>query len=85
MYAERVSPRDPIPINVEPFEIRDDVPEDDEIRVAVKSGLKRGKAAGASKLRAEDVKEWLAGVLAEEEHPVSRVGNGDRWRLFIKL
>ena len=24
-------------------------------------------------------------MLAEEEHPVSRVGNGDRWRLFIKL
>ena len=48
MYGKVIPPREPIPINVEPFDIRDDVPDEQEIRAVVKQ-LKNGRAGGASK------------------------------------
>ena len=82
LYAKRTPPGEPIPINVDPFEIRDETPEDDEIRAVVKA-LKPGRAGGASKIRAEHMKTWLRGMTDEEE--CGTVDAGDKWRLFVWL
>ena len=65
LYTRQQPAGEPIPINVEPTEVRDDKPGDDEIRAAVRK-LSRGRAGGASKMRAEDLKEWLQGIIQEE-------------------
>ncbi len=61
LYARRVSPGDPLPINVAPTEINDDVPSNGELRGVV-GELTNGRVAGASGMRAEHVKKWLHDV-----------------------
>jgi hypothetical protein len=83
LYAQRDSPGDLLPINVTPVVINDDVPMDGKLR-QVASKLTNGRAAGASGMRAEHVKEWLNGMRREEDpegHGVD--GAGDYWRLFV--
>ena len=46
LYGKVIPPGEPIPINVEPFDIRDDVPDEQEIRAVVMQ-LKNGRAGGA--------------------------------------
>ena len=86
LYARRLSPGDPLPINVDRIEINDDAPLDEEIRSVV-SELSNGRATGASGMRAEHVKEWLRGIHREEDpqRAGSGPGDGDIWRLFIQL
>ena len=78
----RYPPGDPIPINVEAYSINDATPDDGELR-AVVQGLCNGRAGGASGIKAEHLKEWLRGVLEEEEKGTE--GLGDRWRAFVRL
>ena len=85
LYEERTPDGDPIPINVEPFEINDETPTDMEIRCIVQARLKRGKAGGASQIRAEDIKEWLIGAQLEDEDPDANVGAGEKWQLFVEV
>ncbi len=73
LYARRLSPGDPLPINVKRTKINDDVPSDGEIRTAV-SKLSNGCAAGASGMRAEHAKEWLRGIRQEDDP--ERFGGG---------
>jgi hypothetical protein len=61
LYARRKSPGDPLPINVTPVVINDNVLTDGELR-QVASKLTNGQAAGASGMHAKQVKEWLHGV-----------------------
>ena len=61
LYARRESPGNPLPINVTPVVINDDVPTDGELR-HVAGELTNGRAASTSGMRAEHVKEWLHGV-----------------------
>ncbi len=61
LYARRESPGDPLPINITPVEINDDVPSDGKLREVV-GKLTNGRAAGASGMRAEHIKEWLCNV-----------------------
>ena len=61
LYARRQSPGDPLPVLVDPVEIVNNPPEDGKIRSAV-ARLSNGRAAGASGMRAEDVKGWLLGI-----------------------
>jgi hypothetical protein len=61
LYARRDLPGDPLPINVTPTEINDDVPSDGELRGVV-GKLTNGRAAGASGMRAKHVKKWLHDV-----------------------
>jgi hypothetical protein len=85
LYAQRESPGDPLPINVTPVMINDNVPMDGELW-QVASELTNGRAAGASGMHAEHVKEWLHGVQWEEDpegHSVD--GAGDNWGLFVQL
>ena len=86
LYARRISPGDPLPIHVDRIEINDDAPLDGEIRIAA-SELSNGRAAGASGMRAEHVKEWLRGIRQEEdlERLGGSPGDGDHWRLFVQL
>ena len=76
LYARRLSPGDPLPINIDRIEVNDDAPLDVEIRTVV-SELSNGRAAGASGMRAEHVKAWL--------WLGGGPGNGDHWRLFVQL
>ncbi len=85
LYAQRESPGDPLPINVTPVVINDNVPTDGELR-QVAGKLTNGRAAGASGMCAKHVKEWLHGMQWEEDpegHSVD--GAGDNWRLFVRL
>ena len=41
LYGKVIPPGDPITINIEPFDIRDDVPDKQEIRAVIKQ-LKNG-------------------------------------------
>ena len=90
LYRRRDPPGEPIPIHVEPFDVNDEVPPDGEIRAAVKR-LSNGRAGGASSMRAEHMKEWLAGVEEEEQEDEEAAtaalakGTGDRWRVLVKL
>ena len=45
LYAKVPPPGDPIPINVDAFPVRDEVPEEPEIRVKVKN-LRNGRSGG---------------------------------------
>jgi hypothetical protein len=85
LYVRRESPGDPLPINVTPVVINDDVPMDGKLW-QVAGELTNGQAAGASGMRTNHVKEWLNGVQWEEDpegHSVN--GAGDNWRLFVRL
>jgi hypothetical protein len=85
LYARRESPGDPLPINVTPVVINNDVPTDGKLR-QVAGNLTNGRAAGASSMCAKHVKEWLHGVQQEDDpegHGVD--GAGDNWRLFVLL
>ncbi len=81
----RESPGDPLPINVTPVIINDYVPTDGELR-QVAGKLTNSRAAGASGMRAEHIKEWLHGVQWEEDpegHGID--GAGDNCSLFVQL
>jgi hypothetical protein len=85
LYTRRDSPGNPLPINVAPTEINNDVPSDGELRGVV-GELSNGQAAGASGMRAEHVKKWLHDVQQEEDPEGQGAENaGDRWRLFVRL
>ena len=66
LYVRRLSPGDPLPINVERIEINDDAPLDEEIRIAA-SKLSNGRMAGASRMRVEHVREGLQNIHREED------------------
>ena len=70
LYSQVPSPGDNIPVNVKPAEIDDSVPTEDEIAEEV-TKLRRNRSGGASRIRAEHLKGWLAaakrGGLAEEK------------------
>ena len=86
LYGKVEPPGDSIPINVDPYNVEDEVPKDPEIREAVKKRLKNGRAGGASFIRAENIKEWLRGMEDEEDpEKEGHEGAGDRWRQFVRL
>ena len=82
LYKKVSPPGDPILINVKPFDINNKTPEDVEIR-AVVNEMKNDRAGGASIMRAEDLKEWLTGIIDKEENGTE--GAGEKWRIFVRL
>jgi len=80
LYAKVPPHEDPIPIHCQPFEIKDDVPEESEIRAIVK-GLRNGRASEASDMRVELIKQWLHDMVVEDEHGKDRSGTngGSLW------
>eukprot|EP00985_Skeletonema_marinoi_P027216 scaffold22001_cov141-Skeletonema_marinoi.AAC.1 len=85
LYEERTPDGDPIPINIEPFDINDETPTDMELRRIVRERLKRGRAGGASQIRAEHILDWLAGMKLEDEDDEKYAGKGYQWRVFVEL
>jgi hypothetical protein len=72
-----------MPINVTPIPVPDGTPTDHEIREVV-GKLRNGRAAGATGMQAEHLKEWLHGI-KHEEVADGVEGAEDRWRLFVAL
>jgi len=69
--------------NVDPSEVPDAAPTDSELR-AVVGKLQNGCAAGATGMKAEHLKEWLADMkLKEAENGVE--GIGDCWQAIVTL
>ena len=80
LYTWRSSPGEPLPINITPVPIPDSAPTDSEVHDAV-GELSNGQSGGASKMRAKHVKEWLQGILREEDPEQNgNQGAGDSWR-----
>ena len=73
LYSKSLPP-ERIPVLVAPFDIDDVVPEPSEIMEAVRR-LRKGKAPGPSKVRAEHFKEWVEEA-TRDENPYQ--GNWDR-------
>jgi hypothetical protein len=85
LYTWRQSPGEPLPINIDPVDIDDDIPSNGELRVAV-GKLTNGRAAGASGMRAEHIKAWLSDMRWEEDpNDQGTDGAGDNWCLFMRL
>ena len=57
--ARATSRGDSIPVDIEPFAVEDGVPEEGEVEWAVKR-LQNNRAGGPLRMRAEDLKGWLA-------------------------
>ena len=74
-------PGDPIPIHVTPFQIRDDIPDADEIGRAV-GRLKRGKAPGPTGIQADSYKDWYDLAHPEDDNIAP---DAHRWELLVQL
>jgi hypothetical protein len=85
LYMRRASLGNPLSINYGPIKINDNAPSDKEIWFAT-SELSNDRAAGASKMHAKHVKDWLWGIRQEEDvESQGAPGDGDNWRLFAHL
>jgi hypothetical protein len=86
LYQRQDSPRELLPINLQGPAIADKVPSDHKIRDAAWD-LLSGRAGGASKMHAEDIKRWLHGITLEEDPKKgpNNVGEGDNWCLLVGL
>jgi hypothetical protein len=83
LYSHVPPPGGPLPINVQPFDICNDIPSNLEIREVVRE-LRNGRAAGATGLQAEHIKVCLQDIVQEEKEQ-SVVGRSDKWCIFVKL
>jgi hypothetical protein len=79
LYARVPTPGGCFPIVVNPFLVWDELPTDSRIWDGVQR-LRNGRAAGAGGMHTEHLKEWLLGVVEEEEKGTE--GAGDKWQLF---
>jgi exonuclease III len=71
---------EPIPIHISPTpRINDNPPEEDEVKKGVRR-MNTGKAAGASGITAEHLKEWMEGAEDEETPTYTK-----EWRMVLKL
>ena len=66
LYGKVPPPGENVPIHVGMVDIPDGAPSDQELREVVR-GLRNGRAAGATGLKAEHIKVWLCEVVREEE------------------
>jgi hypothetical protein len=70
-------------LNVDPAAVPDAAPTDSELR-AVVGKLRNGRGAGATGMKAENLKEWLRDMKREKAEDGVE-GIGDRWRMFVTL
>ena len=88
LYSQVTSPGENIPVMVEPVIIDSSVPKEDDIAAAVQK-LRRNRSGGASRIRAEHIKGWLAAAKGgvgqrrrgKKRHRRRRRGNnyGEKW------
>ena len=91
LYRRVPPPGENIPVNVDPTNIDDSVPTEDEVEEAVKK-LWRNRSGGPSGIRAEHVKGWLAaarrGGMAEEQGKTKTAAEEegeDLWGKVVEL
>ena len=80
LYIQVPPPGDTIPVTIEPFAVEDGVPSEAEVEWAVKR-LQNNRAGGPSRMRAEDLKGWLAAARrGEKERETKTKDRGNRGR-----
>ena len=83
LYSRVPSPGDTILVTIKPFVVEDGVPTEAEVKWAVKR-LRNNRAGGTSRMRAEDLKGWLAAARRgekERETATKDGGGGGRTRM----
>ena len=66
LYIQVPPPGDSMPVEIEPFEVEDGVPDEGEIEWAVKC-LRNNRAGGPSRMQAEDLKRCLSAARRGEK------------------
>ena len=66
LYSRVTPPGDTIPVTIAPFTVEDGVPSEAEVEWAVKR-LRNNRVGGPSRMRAEDLKGWLAAARRDEK------------------
>jgi len=77
LYRARPSPGDGIPLHVDPFDVPDEVPSQDEIATATRQ-LRTGRAGGASGMKPEHLRQWLEEFERED-------GDKDPWQAVLDI
>jgi len=78
LYRAEPSPGQPIPVRLSaPFSIADEPPDHDEVAEACRD-LRRGRAAGVTGIRAEDLQGWLKEYEREDGDPAP-------WEMVLQL
>ena len=77
LYIRVLPPGDNIPVAIEPFVVKDLVPEEGGIEWAVKR-LRSNRSGGSSRIRAEHIKGWLA-VARRAEKGETAAAEGEKW------
>ncbi len=76
LYVARTPKGMPLPIRIDPAPVNDAAPTDGELRMVV-GQLRNGCVVGATGIKAEHLKEWLANVKQEEWEDGRVEGLGD--------
>ena len=93
LYSRVPPPGDNISVAIEPFEVKDLVPEEGEIEWKAKR-LCKNCSGGPSRMRAEHIKGWLAAARREEKRDTIDTEKGcqedpgegaDNWTRFMDL
>ena len=75
LYIRVPPPGNNIPVELEPFEVEDAVPEEGEIDWAVKR-LRNNRSGGTSRMRAEHIKGWLTAARRAEKEETADTEKG---------
>ena len=77
LYSRVPPPGDTIPVTIEPFVVEYGIPTEAEVEWAVKH-LRNNRARGLSRMRAEDLKGWLAAARRgdKERETATKDGGG---------
>ena len=93
LYSRVPPPGENVPVQIEPFEVEDKVPEEVEIEWAVKC-LRNNRSRGASRMRAEPLIGWLAAARRRETGETADTEGGgqentregaENWARFVEL
>ena len=93
LYIRVPPPGDSIPVEIEPFDVEDGVPDEGEIEWAVKR-LHNNRDEGRSRMRKEHLKGWLAAAWrGEKEETAEEEGGGredtregaEKWARVVEL
>ena len=77
LYSRVPPPGDTIPVTIEPFVVEDGVPTEAEVEWAVKR-LRNHRFGGPSRMRAEDLKGWLAAARRGDKERETETKDGGR-------
>ena len=82
LYGKVEPSGEPIPIDIEPFDINDAILTASEIRTAVK-GLPNSRADGVSGIKLEHMNQWLCDAVHDKDQGDEDLGN--KWSVFVNF